>query len=137
MEELFMKILLLCGESGTGKTRISEMLGEDNCIYNVIYSYTDRPMREKNESGHIFIDKEIMDILWDSGAVVARTEIDGYKYCSFKSQFDDNKINIYIVDGHGVEDTKSSFPNAEILTIQLNREVDLNDKTRISRDIIQ
>ncbi|MDV7402737.1 hypothetical protein RZS08_65550, partial [Arthrospira platensis SPKY1] len=53
------KIICLCGESGSGKTTIAELLEKEG--YNYIQSYTTRKARFEGEKGHIFVDEPPMD----------------------------------------------------------------------------
>lgn len=130
-----MKILLLAGESGSGKTTLQSSLSENKELYNPVMSYTDRPMRNDLEYGHIFISPEQMDNLLQNENIVAETYIDGFRYCTVESQFDVHKVNIYIVDANGVYDTKEFFGDAEIITVVLLRsDIDIDD-VRYNRDI--
>lgn len=129
-----MKILLLTGMSGAGKTSIAQKLCEDK-RYNFINSYTDRQMRKSGEFGHIFVESNHMDLLLSSDDIVAQTKIEKNRYCSLKSQFDDNKVNVYIVDINGINDTMKAFPYAEYMTILIKREKIEVDCVRQARDV--
>ena len=130
-----MKILFLTGMSGSGKTTIAEKLCEDEENFNLINSYTDRQMRDRNETGHVFVSPQHMDMLLESADVVAKTDIEGKRYCSLASQFDTNKINVYVVDAYGINDTIKYFPLAEVLSILIKREEVEVDCVRARRDI--
>lgn len=129
-----MKIILLTGISGAGKTAIAEELCKDN-KYHYVNSYTDRPKREENEYGHDFIDNNYMDLILERHDVVAQTTIDNYRYCSIASQFDKNKVNVYIVDVKGMNDTIKYFPYADIMSILIRRDKVEADCVRINRDV--
>ena len=58
-----MKIILLAGQSGSGKTSIGRELAKNEDKYNFVHSYTDRQMRETNEYGHTFVNSKEMDLL--------------------------------------------------------------------------
>ena len=58
-----MKIILLAGQSGSGKTSVGRELAKNEDKYNFVHSYTDRQMRETNEYGHTFVDSKEMDSL--------------------------------------------------------------------------
>lgn len=131
-----MKILLILGKSGSGKTTIAEGLCKDKDKYHFIDSYTDRPKRDVNETGHTFVDRGQMDVLLKGDDVVASTEINGKRYCTIKSQFDENRVNVYIVDLYGINDTIEAFPDADIMTLLVTRETnDINDEIRMGRDV--
>lgn len=103
-----MKILLLCGDSMTGKTTImKELYRRYPTLYNPIMSYTTRPKRSENEYGHTFVDEDSMWNAMHKTGLVARTLIDGYFYYTTPDQFVDDKVNVYIVDGLGVLDVKN------------------------------
>lgn len=116
-----MKIVLLTGQSGSGKTTIAKELCEDNEKYNFIHSYTDRDLREGNEWGHTFVDSAYMDLLLERADIVAQTTIDDKRYCAIHSQFDKDKVNVYIVDNCGISDVIDAFPQADIMTVLISR----------------
>ncbi len=127
-----MKILLICGASGTGKSSIAAELSK-NSQYNLIKSYTDRPMRGQ-EFDHIFLDKQhMMELLQED--LVAMTEIEGNTYCARFNQFTEDKINVYVVDVKGINDVICSFPEAEIMTVLITRKNIYIDEERKNRDI--
>ena len=57
-------IYLIVGRSGSGKTTIAEEL-ERKYGLKSIQSYTTRPKRSDNETGHIFVSDEEFDKLTD------------------------------------------------------------------------
>ena len=65
-----MKIVLISGASGTGKTAICQNLCERYDKFHFVDSYTDRDMREPNEWGHQFVDTKMMDLLLESQDIV-------------------------------------------------------------------
>lgn len=130
-----MKIILLTGDSGTGKTTVAKELSKD-IKYNVIQSYTDRPMRNGQEWGHTFITNNDMNVILNYSNIVAYTNINGYHYCATKEQFDNDKINLYIVDAKGVDDIRYSFPFADFMIILLQIESDfIIDAVRAQRKV--
>lgn len=52
-----MKIILLTGESGVGKTTISKKLCEDN-LFHEVWSVSTRQPRNEEDDDHLYIDKE-------------------------------------------------------------------------------
>ena len=128
-----MKILLICGASGSGKSSVAYELCHQFPGYNLIRSYTDRPRRHQ-EFDHTFIDKQTMDYI-PMKKVVAFTKIGDYRYCSLYDQFVEDKINVYVVDSNGIRDTIRSFPNAQIMSVLIERENIYIDDSRKHRNI--
>lgn len=130
-----MKIVLLTGQSGSGKTSIAKKLCEDNEKYNFVNSYTDRDLRESNEWGHTFVDSNYMDLLLERADIVAQTTIEDKRYCATYSQFDNTKINVYIVDVNGINDVINAFPQADIMTVLISRNEVEVDCVREGRNV--
>ena len=96
-------IYLIVGCSGSGKTTIVNALEEKYGLRS-IQSYTTRPKRSENETGHTFISDEEYDKLEN---IVACTEFCNYKYCATAEQIDEN--DLYVIDPTGVESLKSFY----------------------------
>lgn len=90
-------IFLIVGPSGSGKSSVSEAVA-NNLGLKLVNSYTDRPRRSENETGHIFLSKEEFDKL---GNFCAYTEFNGYRYGVTKDIIEES--DIYIIDPNGVE----------------------------------
>lgn len=130
-----MKIVLIAGVSGSGKTTICQKLCS-NKQYNFIHSYTDRPKRQTSEWGHNFVSPSRMnDILKRQDDIAAQTTIDDKRYCALFEQFSTTKTNIYIVDDYGIKDIIKVFPDAQIMTILIYREEIEVDCIRQGRDV--
>ena len=129
-----MKILLITGQSGSGKTTIAKKLCE-NDKYHFVNSYTDRELREDNEWGHEFVDANYMDLILERADIVAQTTINNNRYCTIQSQFSEDKVNVYIVDTYGINDVFDTFPQAEIMTVLIQRDESDADCVRINRDV--
>ena len=99
------KIILLCGESGSGKTTIAKML-EESYNLKILESYTTRPKRQENEIGHIFLTEEQFGEIKVKD-MVAYTKFDGHKYCATQQQVEES--DIYIVDKTGIETFKNCY----------------------------
>lgn len=113
------KILLICGESGSGKSTVADKLAEK---YNlkVLQSYTTRPKRTENETGHTFITEEEFNDLKD---MVAYTMFDGYRYCATSEQVDEN--DIYVIDPDGIKYFRKNYTgNKQIIVVYIRAPFD-------------
>lgn len=86
------RIILLIGESGTGKTTVANILEEKYGLKS-IESYTTREPRYPGENGHTFVS---LDEIIALDEVCAYTFFDGNQYCATKQQIDD--CDMYVVD---------------------------------------
>lgn len=119
-----MKILLITGQSGVGKSTIVKYLLEYDGYKN-IKSFTDRPQRREERDGfsnHIFVNHDrLAAFSSNNNDIVASTQIDKYTYCTFQYQFDKDMINVYIVDLPGMNQVIDFFPHADIMTVLIRR----------------
>ena len=100
-------IFLIVGCSGSGKTTITEKL-EQKYGLKSIQSYTTRPKRYEDESGHTFVSDEEFDELTD---MVAYTEFAGNRYCATAEQVENN--DLYIIDPKGVDYFMKSYKGSK------------------------
>lgn len=121
---MYNTLFLFCGKSGSGKTTIADIL-ENKFGYEQLKSYTTRPPRYENESGHTFITEEEFDKLKN---IVAYTEYNGYRYCATKEQIDE--VSIYVIDIPGVETLLEKYDTDRPIEIIY---FDTTVKTRIER----
>ena len=128
-----MDILLLCGDSGVGKSSIAYEICKDD-KYHLVKSYTDRPKR-KNDVDHICISSTDLGY-FPIKDVVAFTNIAGYTYCTLFSSFVGDKINVYVVDKPGMEQVIRAFPLANIVSVLIQRKNVYIDDKRKNRNII-
>lgn len=132
-----MMILLLLGDSGSGKTTISKALQNNHNYFRIVKSYTTRFRRSINDRDHIFVRKHNLLYKMFNENFVASTIINGELYCSFPDQFSENVINIYTVDDKGALDVINYFNKEDVLIVRLKRDnIDI-DKDRASRDLNQ
>ena len=121
---MYNTLFLFCGKSGSGKTTIADIL-ENKFGYKQLKSYTTRPPRYENESGHTFITDEEFDKLQN---IIAYTEYNGHRYCATKEQIDE--ASIYVIDVPGIETLLKKYDtNRHIEIIYFDTTV----KTRIER----
>lgn len=108
-------IYLLVGESGSGKTTVATAL-EKSKGYISLQSYTTRPRRTPDETGHTFITEQEFAKLTD---IIGYTEFDSHKYCATARQID--MSDIYVIDEDGVNTVKTNYKgNKGIKTIFIN-----------------
>lgn len=133
-----MKILLITGQSATGKSTIVKHLLNEYDGYSNIQSYTDRaPRQEENKySDHIFVERETILKMIKTKEVAATTKINSHRYASFVWQFKDDKVNVYIVDTQGINDIIDTFPYADIMTVLVRRNDVEADNFRLGRNIL-
>ena len=91
-------LFLFIGKSASGKTTIANLLEEREGLKQV-QSYTTRPKRFEEETGHRFIDDQESYELKD---IVASTSYNGYWYCATLEQV--NESDIYVIDVDGAEE---------------------------------
>lgn len=124
-----MERLLICivGASGSGKTTLAQNLEKQFGLKSV-NSYTTRPKRSKNETGHTFITEEEYENLQN---IVSKTCFNGYHYCVTTDMLD--KADIFVVDIEGVKCLKEIYTNRPVVVIYLESD----DKTRYDRMIMR
>lgn len=103
-------IYLIVGKSGSGKTTLVNELQKYG--YTSIESYTTRPKRFENETGHTFITEEEFDQLKD---ICAYVKYNGYRYCATSEQV--NNSTLYVIDPDGVDYFKSHYTGSKKVCI--------------------
>jgi len=113
-------IYCIVGPSGSGKTTLVEALKKEYG-YKVIESYTTRPSRFEDETGHIFVSSDEFKKLND---VYAYNQYDGYEYGITAAQLEEN--DLYVVEPSGVEDLLKRYRGSKgIKVIGLNPDVEV------------
>ena len=87
------RLIVLIGESGSGKSTIAKMLD-----IPMIKGYTTRPKRDENDTDYEFLDMEYLKAtpLED---ILCYTEIDGYHYWKLKSDVHGKQLIIVNPEG--------------------------------------
>lgn len=107
-------IVLLIGESGSGKTTVATELEQRGL--KMLRSYTTRPQRYPGEDGHIFVDDGRFDDLTDR---VAFTKFDNHRYCATAQQVEE--CDTWVIDPYGYDVFRSIYKGSkEILPIFLD-----------------
>lgn len=107
-------LILIVGKSGSGKSTFQQEL-VNRWELRDVQSYTTRPKRSDNETGHIFVTKEEFDALENK---VSYTEFNGYEYCATKEQLDES--NVYIIDPKGIESLKQNYDGKFLFIVYLD-----------------
>ena len=96
-------IFLVCGRTATGKSSIVHKVCDETDL-SYVKSYTTRPMRdsEKEESDHLFISPEDVDLYKDKMA--AYTKIGDYEYFTTFDVLD--KADFYVIDPKGIAELR-------------------------------
>lgn len=129
------KIVCIIGESGGGKTSLLKSLELEGEI-NIIQSYTSREPRYEGEwghewgDGHLFIEHSLAD------EVVASTYFNGNLYWANKKQFDEEKINIYVIDRRGIDLLRLlNKDEYEVYVIYINTDEMVRMERQVAREV--
>ena len=95
-----MPVILLIGESGSGKNTVQDNLEK---LYGCVplLSYTTRPKRTPDENTHTFVTMEEFKQIIKNETVVAFTNFDGNLYCATDKQLEQS--DVYIIDIKGLQ----------------------------------
>lgn len=119
-------LYLFVGKSASGKTTVAENL-ESQYSFTTLQSYTTRPKRYENETGHIFVTDEEFDKLEN---IIAYTEYNNHRYCATKKQIDESSI--YVIDVPGVKTLLEKYhTDRKIVVVYFDTSI----RTRIDRMI--
>lgn len=119
-------LYLFVGRSASGKTTIANML-ESQYDFCQLQSYTTRPKRSEDETGHTFITNDEFDKLEN---IIGYTEYNGYRYCATKEQID--AVDIYVIDPFGVKTLLERYDSDRHVVVIY---FDASIRTRIDRMI--
>jgi len=113
------KRVLFCiaGRSGAGKDTLVRA-AEKEFGFKSVCSFTDRPIRESEVDGreHYFVSKEEMTEILDTQHVLAKTEINGHRYCATVESLEDD-VKFYIIDPKGIEYIRKNSDELGILPV--------------------
>lgn len=104
----------IIGPSGTGKTTLENNLKKEFNWLKSVESYTTRPKRFEQETGHIFISQEEFNNLKN---LVAYTNFNGFNYGVTGSYLD--QCDLYVIDLDGIITLKEKYQYRDIIVIGL------------------
>lgn len=120
------KLILIVGESGTGKDTIIQEICK-RYGYKQILSYTTRPKRYPSENTHIFVSEEEFWELMQSEKFIGYTKFDKYEYGATLQQ--GLSCDFYVVDMAGVRFLKHKCNELEAITVYIH----IDEETRKER----
>ena len=125
-------VILICGESGSGKTTICDMLEKNIKNISRIKTCTTRNKRENEpDDSYYFLTEDDYKKDLDSNNVFESSEISGYKYWSKKDSILINSVSLWVVDVYGFSSIpvllKENKFNCDVIKIYLN-----TSRTKIS-----
>lgn len=132
-----MRVLVLMGDSGVGKTTISKALDSRYSYLSLIRSYTTRFRRNLHDDDHVFVRKNYLLYKMFHESVIASTIINNELYCAFKNQFDSDKICVYAADDKGFLDLVNHFGLDSVCAVRLKRDNINIDNARANRNLNQ
>lgn len=96
------KIIVLTGESGSGKSYFQKKLIENNSNFKKIVIYTTRPKRDNEVDGedYYFVDNEYFTDMKDNGCFIECAKYRDWFYGIAKSSINqvlDDKENVYVI----------------------------------------
>ncbi len=124
-----MRLITITGSSGSGKDTVARMLASATG-FDVICSYTTRPMREGEEDGreHQFVKSCSVP----QQNMLAYTQYGGYEYWTEKSQLHDKTI--YVIDEKGLMMLCEDFPHIALVNIYVSASSSTLEARGISRE---
>lgn len=117
-------LVLLVGNSGSGKTAIAEYLREYH-NFRILKSYTTRPRRADSKDDHIYIEDK--DVKSFENEMVAYNKYNGYHYFATRQQCDES--DVYVVDVEGLKQLRKTYDKKIILSFY----IETSPEVRIQR----
>jgi len=115
-------IVVLVGESASGKSTIEKLIKERDGSFTKIVSYTTRPMRDKEQNGidyHFISDDEFTDMV-SANAFIESAQYRGWNYGSAKKDYDDGNNHVVVLTPHGCRSLKrwaKTNPGTKVISI--------------------
>lgn len=101
-------IVVLVGESASGKSTIEKLVKERDSTFTKIVSYTTRPMRdaEKNNVDYHFISNDEFVKMINDNAFIENAQYRGWNYGSAKNDYSDGNNHVVVLTPHGCRSLK-------------------------------
>ena len=119
------QLICIIGKSASGKTQIAEFVAKELGL-NYLKSYTTRPKRKSNESGHTFISEETADTILNCSDVEIlgyNEDFGGYQYFATMEQVSNIKPTVYVIEPKSFTSMVAKHPEIPTLGIYLHTEV--------------
>lgn len=125
-------IIVLVGESASGKTTIQKRLAQLG--YKPIVTYTTRPKREKEIAGidYHFISNDEFNLLKEQGYFAETATYNNWQYGSAKKDFLSNEKSIIVLNPQGLRQVKKN-PNFDITSFYLK----VSRRERLIRQLLR
>lgn len=115
MEKQKKPLVIIMGRSGAGKTCVANAM-RDAYGWTQIESYTTRPRRSEDETGHHFVTEAEFDQIPECDRF-AYMEYCGYRYCAKREQLD--QADLYVVTPDGYEMIREAYRDRPLFTVVL------------------
>lgn len=123
-----LMIVVLVGESASGKSTIANLIQERDPSFSKIITYTTRPMRDGETDGvdYHFVSEEEFDRMEHNGEFFESASYRGWRYGSASADYIDGKNHIVVLTPHGYRTLKRlqllnpSFDDTKIIGIYLD-----------------
>lgn len=129
-----MKVLLITGQSGSGKSYHAQNLKNcEDLSVNIIKSYTTRPKRTPEDTEYNFVDDDVYEQLKDGNLIIQEfISKENYKYFSVIDSFvfSDDVANVLIVTPKSVKVIHDYLTRENIPFTILHMHFVLSESTR-------
>lgn len=119
-------MFILCGKTGCGKTTICNRLKAIG--YTIPSSYTTRPPRAGENTGHFFIGNSAVKPVEEK---IALAEIFGHEYFYTVDQVEN--ADILVLNPQGIIDITKKFPKMDFVIIMLDADARIRFKRSTNR----
>lgn len=110
-------IVVLVGESASGKSTIANLIQERDPSFSKIITYTTRPMRDGETDGvdYHFVSEEEFDRMERNGEFFESASYRGWRYGSVSADYNDGKDHVVVLTPHGYRRLKRRQQNSSWL----------------------